>query len=173
MCVLRQQRSCTCHNFRDCIAIKRPQHMRCDPTPVDASKSVHSGQMCSMLHSIPWKEGKQCRDLQLSKLCFCCMRHPKLLLLWLPTVCGVFITLCPVMGVFGPATGACRSWTPHLDRPFCVFPLLGLQSFDWKLTELRNEDLPFQRSCTFIIQYFMFVEYKQQKNESNITRFFI
>ena len=109
MCVLRQQRSCTCHNFRDCIAIKRPQHMRCDPTPVDASKSVHSGQMCSMLHSIPWKEGKQCRDLQLSKLCFCCMRHPKLLLLWLPTVCGVFITLCPVMGVFGPATGASRS----------------------------------------------------------------
>ena len=132
MCVLRQQRSCTCHNFRDCIAIKRPQHMRCDPTPVDASKSVHSGQMCSMLHSIPWKEGKQCRDLQLSKLCFCCMRHPKLLLLWLPTVCGVFITLCPVMGVFGPATGACRSWTPHLDRPFCVSPLLGLQWFDWK-----------------------------------------
>ena len=42
------------------------------------------------------------------------------------------------MGVFGPATGAARSWTPHLDRPFCVFPLLGLQSFDWKLTELRH-----------------------------------
>ena len=53
MCVLRQHRSCTCHNFRDCIAIKRPQHMRCDPTPVDASKSVHSGQMCTILHSIP------------------------------------------------------------------------------------------------------------------------
>ena len=28
------------------------------------------------------------------------MRHPKSLLLWLPTVCGVFITLCPVMGAF-------------------------------------------------------------------------
>ena len=127
MYVCRQQRSCTCHIFRDCITIKRPQHMRCDPMPVGFSKSVHSGQMCSMLHSIPWKEGKQCCDLQLSKLCFCCMRHPKLLLLWLPTVCGVFITLCPVMGVFGPATDACRSRTPHLDRPFCVSPLLGLQ----------------------------------------------
>ena len=109
MRVRRQRRSCTCHIFRYCIINKRSQHMRCDPMPVDSSKSLHSGQMCTMLQSIPWKEGKQCRDLQLSKRCFYCMRHPKLLLLWLPTVCGVFITLCPVMGVFGPATGACRS----------------------------------------------------------------
>ena len=61
MRVRRQRRSCTCHIFRYCIINKRSQHMRCDPMPVDSSKSLHSGQM-----SIPWKEGKQCRDLQLS-----------------------------------------------------------------------------------------------------------
>ena len=59
---------------------------------------------CATIHP-----SKQCRDFQLSKRCFYCMRHLKLLLLWLPTVCEVFITLCPVMGVFGPATGASRS----------------------------------------------------------------
>ena len=48
----RQQRPCTCHIFRDCTINKRPQHMRCDPMPVDSLKSVHSGQMCTMLHSI-------------------------------------------------------------------------------------------------------------------------
>ena len=73
MRVRRQRRSCTCHIFRYCIINKRSQHMRCDPMAVDSSQSVHSGQMCTMLHSIPWKEGKQCRDLQLSKHCFCCM----------------------------------------------------------------------------------------------------
>ena len=53
MRVRRQQRSCTCHIFRDCIINKRPQHIRCDLTPVGSLQSVHSGQMCTILHSIP------------------------------------------------------------------------------------------------------------------------
>ena len=126
----RQQRSGTCNFFRECTTNKRPQHMQCDPMPVDSSKIVHNGQLRTVMHSILWNEGKQCRDLQLSKRCFYCMRDPKLLPLWVPTVCRTVITLCPAMGVFGPATGACRSRTPHLDRPFCVSPLLGLQWFD-------------------------------------------
>ena len=113
MRVRRQQRSCTCIFFRDRIINKRTQHMQCDPMPVDSSKIVHSGQLCTVLNSILWKEGKQCRGLQLSKRCFYCMRDPKLLLLWVPTVCRIVITLCPAMGVFGPATGACRSRTPE------------------------------------------------------------
>ena len=56
MRVRRQQRSCTCIFFRDRIINKRPQHMQCDPMPVDSSKIVHSGQMCTVLHSILWKE---------------------------------------------------------------------------------------------------------------------
>ena len=83
--------------------------MRCDPMPVDSSQSVHSEQICTVLHSIPWEEGKQCRDLQLSKRCFYCIWDPKLLPLWVPTFCRIVFTLCPAMGVFGPATGACHS----------------------------------------------------------------
>ena len=79
--------------------------MQCDPMPVDSSKIVHSGQLCTVLHSILRKEGKQCRGLQLSKRCFYCMRDPTLLPLCLLTVCRTIITLCPAMGVLGPGTG--------------------------------------------------------------------
>ena len=44
MHVRRQQRSGTCNFFRGCTTNKRPQHMQCDPMPVDSSKSAHCGQ---------------------------------------------------------------------------------------------------------------------------------
>ena len=68
--------------------------MRCDPVPVDSSRSAHCRRICIMLHSIFRKGGKQCCDLKVSKRCFYCMQHPKLLPLCVPMVCKIVTTNC-------------------------------------------------------------------------------